>query len=134
MQDVAAQFPGNRLYVVALRTATWDDKADRLAIVFDGGELVQVQGAAGALWEAPASALSLYVTRTRAANGVVWWSSPGCSGSRRTLAPITEEDSTTFKFKFYCLVHLDLAFKFYSLTDNVHGVLGQTYSGTGVAT
>ncbi|KAG2625924.1 uncharacterized protein LOC120697913 [Panicum virgatum] len=126
VQAIAVQFSGHRLYVGARRTAAWDDEADRLAIVFDGAP-VEVQGVANARWEAPSSPLS--VTRTKAANGVVV-ELAGVFKITANAVPITVEDSRAHNYGLRggdCLAHLDLAFRFYSLTDDVHGVLGQTY-------
>ncbi|XP_025806654.1 uncharacterized protein LOC112885217 [Panicum hallii] len=126
VQAIAVQFSGHRLYVGARRTAAWDDEADRLAIVFDGAP-VEVQGVANARWEAPSSPLS--VTRTKAANGVVVELARVFKITANAV-PITEEDSRVHNYGLRdgdCLAHLDLAFRFYSLTDDVHGVLGQTY-------
>ncbi|WVZ99527.1 hypothetical protein U9M48_044807 [Paspalum notatum var. saurae] len=127
VQAIAVQFAGHRLYVGALKTAAWDDDADRLAVVFDG-EPAQVRGVANAVWVAP-SAPSLSVTRTKAANGVVV-ELAGVFSITASVVPITPEDSRVHNYGLRdgdCLAHLDLAFKFYSLTDDVHGVLGQTY-------
>jgi hypothetical protein len=130
VQAIAVQFSGrHRLYVGARRTAVWDDDADRLDVVFDG-EAVHVPRVANARWEAPSSTPSLSVTRTKAANGVVL-ELAGVFRLTANAVPITEEDSRIHNYGLRvgedCLAHLDLAFKFYALTDDVHGVLGQTY-------
>ncbi|KAF0926271.1 hypothetical protein E2562_022098 [Oryza meyeriana var. granulata] len=124
VQAVAVLFSGHRLYVGARKTAVWDDDSDRLAVVFDG-ESVQVQRVAHARWEWG----SLSVTRTKAANGVLV-ELDGVFKITANVVPITKEDSRIHRYGVTdddCLAHLDLAFKFYSLTDDVHGVLGQTY-------
>lgn len=126
VQAIAVQFSGHRLYVGARKTAAWDDDTDRLAIVYDGAP-VEVQGVSNARWQAPSSPLS--VTRTKAANGVVV-ELAGVFKITANAVPITEEDSRVHRYGLRegdCLAHLDLAFRFSSLTDDVHGVLGQTY-------
>ncbi|KAK3134898.1 hypothetical protein QOZ80_5BG0412150 [Eleusine coracana subsp. coracana] len=132
VQAIAVQFSGHhRLYVGARKTAVWDDESDRLTIVFDG-EAVHVPNLANVRWEAPVSSASpsLTVTRTnKAANGVVV-ELDGVFKITANAVPITEEDSRTHSYGVTaddCLAHLDLAFKFHALTDDVHGVLGQTY-------
>ena len=126
VQAIAVQFSGgHRLYVGARRTAVWDDDSDRLAAVFDG-ETVQLQRVAHARWE---SGSGLSVTRTKAANGVLV-ELDGVFKITANVVPITKEDSRIHRYGVTdddCLAHLDLAFKFYALTDDVHGVLGQTY-------
>ncbi|EEE64620.1 hypothetical protein OsJ_19472 [Oryza sativa Japonica Group] len=126
VQAIAVQFSGgHRLYVGARRTAVWDDDSDRLAVVFDG-ETVQLQRVAHARWE---SGSGLSVTRTKAANGVLV-ELDGVFKITANVVPITKEDSRIHRYGVTdddCLAHLDLAFKFYALTDDVHGVLGQTY-------
>ena len=77
------------------------------------------------MWSPPA-APALSVTRTARANAVV----VELRGVFRVV-PITAEDSRVHGYGVTeddCrLAHLDLGFKFYDLTDDVHGVLGQTY-------
>uniref|UniRef100_A0A804N744 Root cap protein 1 n=1 Tax=Zea mays TaxID=4577 RepID=A0A804N744_MAIZE len=74
---------------------------------------------------------ALSVTRTARVNTVV----VELRGAFRIVAsvvPITAEDSRIHNYGVReddgdTLAHLDLGFKFYDLTDDVHGVLGQTY-------
>ncbi|CAN6336881.1 unnamed protein product [Urochloa humidicola] len=127
VQAIAVQFSGHRLYVGARKTASWDDDSDRLAVVFDGAP-VEIQGVANARWEAPALS-HLSVTRTKPSNGVMV-ELEGVFKIAANAVPITEEDSRVHNYGLKdgdCLAHLDLAFRFYALTDDVHGVLGQTY-------
>jgi hypothetical protein len=67
--------------------------------------------------------------RTKAANGVLV-ALHGKFSVRANAVPITEEDSRMHRYGVTaddCLAHLELAFKFDALTDDVHGVVGQTY-------
>ncbi|ONI14491.1 hypothetical protein PRUPE_4G282900 [Prunus persica] len=50
--------------------------------------------------------------------------------------PITEKDSMIHKYgvtQENCFAHLDLSFKFYALSGEVNGVLGQTYASNYVS-
>uniref|UniRef100_A0A0E0MCI2 Uncharacterized protein n=1 Tax=Oryza punctata TaxID=4537 RepID=A0A0E0MCI2_ORYPU len=129
IQAIAVLFDGgrHRLYVGAMKTATWDDDVDRLEVIVDG-EPVLLPEDADATWTS-AAVPALSVTRTKAANGVLVVLD-GQFKVRANAVPITAEDSRVHRYGVTaddCLAHLDLAFKFDALTGDVHGVVGQTY-------
>ncbi|VAH36037.1 unnamed protein product [Triticum turgidum subsp. durum] len=112
-----------------ISTGTWDDAVEHLEIILDGepvylpADLVE-----GAKWTS-SRVPELSVTRTKGANGVLV-ALHGKFSVRANAVPITEEDSRVHRYGVTaddCLAHLELAFKFDALTDDVHGVIGQTY-------
>ncbi|XP_044319925.1 uncharacterized protein [Triticum aestivum] len=127
VQALGVRFGGHRLYLGVKRTVTWDNAVDRLVITFDGVP-VELDAAPAASWS-PASAPALSVFRIGAANGVV----VRLDGRFRIVAnavPVTEEDSRVHDYGLTAddsLAHLNVAFKFHSISADVHGVLGQTY-------
>jgi hypothetical protein len=127
IQALGIRFAHHYLYVGAARTARWDAAADHLALAFDD-EDVALPAAAGACWSPPTTP-ALSVTRTAHANTVVV-ELKGVFRIMANVVPITAEDSRVHGYGVTdddSLAHLDLWFKFYDLTDDVHGVLGQTY-------
>ncbi|KAL6595506.1 hypothetical protein ACP70R_047846 [Stipagrostis hirtigluma subsp. patula] len=128
IQAIAVLFDGgHKLYVGARKTAAWDDDVDRLEITLDG-EAVHLPEGADATWTS-AAVPALTVTRTKATNGVLV-ALDGRFKIRANAVPITEEESRVHRYGVAaddCLAHLDLAFKFDTLTGDVHGVVGQTY-------
>ncbi|ONL99042.1 uncharacterized protein [Zea mays] len=127
IQALGIRFGGHRLYMGARKTARWSDDADRLELAFDG-EPVSVPAEAGAAWQ-PAAAPGLTVARTAAANGVRL-QLRGVFDIVASVVPVSAEDSRVHGYGVAeddCLAHFDLGFRFFGLTDDVHGVLGQTY-------
>ena len=129
IQALGIRFAHHRLYVGAHnKTARWSsDDVDRLDLAFDG-ERVAIPAHTGAAWRPPA-APALAVTRTAAANGVRV-RLEGVLDVVANVVPVSEEDSRVHGYGVAeddCLAHLDLGFRFLDLTDDVHGVLGQTY-------
>ncbi|XP_047051002.1 uncharacterized protein LOC124656270 [Lolium rigidum] len=129
IQAIAVLFDGHHLYVGARKTGTWDDAVEHLEITLDGEPVHlpadQVDAAKWTSSRVPA----LSLTRTKAANGVLV-ALDGKFSVRVNAVPITEEDSRVHRYGVTsddCLAHLELAFKFDALTDDVHGVVGQTY-------
>ncbi|CAL9183347.1 unnamed protein product [Musa hybrid cultivar] len=127
VQAIALPLDDHRLYVGAQKTAAWDDAVDRLMITFDG-ERVQIPTKEGAKWQ-PSSARAVSIVRTSTANAVTV-EVEGKLKITLNAVPITEEESRVHSYgvtKDDCIAHLELGFKFYSLSSDVHGVLGQTY-------
>ncbi|XBI94393.1 hypothetical protein VPH35_031035 [Triticum aestivum] len=111
------------------KTGTWDDAVEHLEITLDGEPVYLpddlVEGAKWTSTRVP----KLSVTRTKAANCVLV-TLDGKFSVRANAVPITEEESRVHRYGVTaddCLAHLELAFKFDTLTDDVHGVVGQTY-------
>ncbi|XP_058089031.1 uncharacterized protein LOC131235724 [Magnolia sinica] len=127
VQSIAILFDNHRLFVGAQKTATWDEAVDRLALTFDGEPIFLPQGK-GAQWQSTVLP-SVSITRSHDTNGVI----VEVDGNFRittTVVPITKEESRVHGYDVTdedCMAHLNLGFKFYSLTGDVTGVLGQTY-------
>ncbi|CAD6227909.1 unnamed protein product [Miscanthus lutarioriparius] len=127
IQALGIRFAHHRLYVGAHKTARWSSDVDRLDLAFDG-ERVAIPAHTGAAWRS-AAAPALTVTRTAASNGVRV-RLEGTLDVVANVVPVGEEDSRVHGYGVTeddCLAHLDLGFRFLDLTDDVHGVLGQTY-------
>lgn len=127
IQAIGVSFGQHRLYVGARKAAVWDEEEDHIHIMLDG-EAVDVETVKNTRWVSKALP-ALSVTRIDTVNAVMV-ELDGVFGISVNAVPITEEDSRIHNYGKTgsdSLVHLDLGFKFHSLTKSVDGVLGQTY-------
>jgi Root cap len=128
IQALGLVFGNNhKLYVGVEKTMTWDDSVDRLVIAFDG-EHIDMPTEANTEW-VPTTVPSLSITRTSEANGIMV-ELRGIFTIIANAVPITKEESDIHSYGVTpedTLAHLDLSFKFHSLGEDVHGILGQTY-------
>ncbi|XP_024028919.1 nuclear pore complex protein Nup214 [Morus notabilis] len=128
VQSIGILFGNHKLFLGALKTAAWDDSVDRLAIAFDG-ESISLPQSEGASWQSK-SVPSVSFVRVSGANSVVVEVEATFRITAKVI-PITEEDSRIHNYGIVTeedsFAHLDLRFKFFSLSDQVSGVLGQTY-------
>ncbi|CAM0912225.1 unnamed protein product [Alopecurus aequalis] len=128
IQSIAVLFDGHSLYVGAQKTDKWDDDVDRLELTLDGEPVHIPEDQMDATWTSR-RVPTLSMTRTKTTNGVLVVLD-GRFSVRVNVVPITEKDSRVHHYGKTAddsLAHLELAFKFHALTDDVHGVVGQTY-------
>ncbi|TVU37006.1 hypothetical protein EJB05_18969, partial [Eragrostis curvula] len=127
IQALGIRFADHRLYMGAQKTARWNNEVDRLELAFDDAP-IDIPAEVGAVWESVVVP-GLSITRTATTNGVRL-QLKGVFDIMANVVPISEEDSRIHNYGVTeddSLAHFDLGFKFYDLTDDVHGVLGQTY-------
>ncbi|KAK9279251.1 hypothetical protein L1049_012929 [Liquidambar formosana] len=132
VQSLGILFDDHQLYIGTKKTATWDDSIDQLALAFDG-EPIYLPGGQGVNWQ---PSMSPGVSITRLDTNAVSIEVEGNFKIKAVVVPITEKDSRIHNYGVTeddCLAHLDLSFKFYSLSGDVNGVLGQTYASNYVS-
>ncbi|KAJ8555490.1 hypothetical protein K7X08_012986 [Anisodus acutangulus] len=129
VQSLGILFNNHKLFIGAKKTSTWNDALDRLDLAFDGQSII-LPNHEGAKWEPISSTTQgVSITRNRDTNSVLI-EVEGNFQIKARVVPITEKDSRIHNYGITeenCFAHLDLSFKFYSLSGKVNGVLGQTY-------
>jgi hypothetical protein len=111
----------------AQKTIKWDDNVDRLELTFDGMP-IEIPAEVDGHWQST-EVPALTIRRTSTANGLRV-QLKGVFDIIAKVVPITKKDSLIHNYGVTeddSLAHFDLGFRFYDLTDDVHGVLGQTY-------
>ncbi|KAK6144670.1 hypothetical protein DH2020_021490 [Rehmannia glutinosa] len=127
VQSIGVMFDNHKLLISAQKTSTWDDNLDRLSISFDDNP-ISLPTQPGSKWDSHIPP-QVTIYRTSNTNGVII---EVANNFRVTanVVPITAEESKVHGYDITeedCFTHLEVAFKFYNLSDGVDGVLGQTY-------
>lgn len=128
VQSLGILIDGHQIFIGAQKTAAWDDSVDRLAVAVNG-QPVALPESGGSQWQYPDENPTISVVRLAPANQVMV-EAKGIFRITAKVVPITEQDSRIHNYgitKEDSFAHLDLGFKFFSLSDEVSGVLGQTY-------
>ncbi|CAL5388642.1 unnamed protein product [Camellia sinensis] len=107
--------------IAAQKTLIWDNSVNRLSLSFDG-KPVLLSAISGTTW-LPAAVFGVSITKSRNANSVVI-EVEGNFKIEANVVPITEKDSRVHNYGVTeedCFAHLDLRFKYYSLSGDING-------------
>ncbi|KAK1360724.1 Late embryogenesis abundant protein-related [Heracleum sosnowskyi] len=112
IQALGLLFNSHTFSLEAIKSATWDNEVDHLKFSYDGEEIPIPK-----------------VERTSTKNSVLV-TIPGIVEIMANVVPVTKQDDRIHSYKVPsddCFAHLEVQFRFYSLSSKVEGVLGRTY-------
>ncbi|KAF9621763.1 hypothetical protein IFM89_027617 [Coptis chinensis] len=126
VQAIGLLFGSHQLHLGALQVAKWQEVTENMLIKLDG-ENILVPAGEGKTWRSPGAGLRI---QRHAEANLVTVEVAGLFKILARVVPITPHESKVHGYDVTqedCFAHLELNFKFYSLSSNVNGVLGQTY-------
>nr|CAD1844777.1 unnamed protein product [Ananas comosus var. bracteatus] len=126
VQSIGVLFGSQQFYVGARKVATWHGSDDNMHVQFNGAD-INIPSGDGEMWTSPEG--DLQIKRVGETNSIVA-EVVGVVKIGVRVVPITEEESRIHGYGITeddCFAHLELSFKFSSLSNSVSGVLGQTY-------
>ncbi|KAL5976323.1 hypothetical protein ACLOJK_020654 [Asimina triloba] len=126
IQALGIMFGTHTFTVEAKRTETWSDEEDHLLFSRDGRALVIPESH---LSEWNSSDNSIAVERTANRNSITI-TLEGVAEISVNVIPVTEEDDRLHNYQIPaddCFAHLEVQFRFFSLSPKVDGVIGRTY-------
>ncbi|GLJ52392.1 hypothetical protein SUGI_1114420 [Cryptomeria japonica] len=122
VQVLGLMFDSHTLIIEAKKSSKWDETIDHFIFTFDEEALVQ--------WTPPSlgpSTMTIeHIDNTNNVNLIV----PGVADIIVDVAPILEKENLMHNYQLPAndvFSHLEMQFKFFNLSSEVEGVLGQTY-------
>ncbi|XVE50367.1 hypothetical protein DITRI_Ditri01bG0156900 [Diplodiscus trichospermus] len=110
----------------AIKAATWNSEVDHLKFNYNGEDIVVPEGALSS-WYSPEK--DVEIERISNKNSVIV-TLKDAAEIMVNVVPVTKEDDKIHNYKVPsddCFAHLEVQFRFFSLSPRVDGVLGRTY-------
>ncbi|XP_057782665.1 uncharacterized protein LOC131000659 [Salvia miltiorrhiza] len=128
VQALALMFDTHTLLIAARKVARWDDRADALAVKWDG-QSVAVPTEGEVEWRSSGAGREVVVERTDDVN-TVRVTVAGLVEIDVRVTPIGAEENRVHNYQLPsddAFAHLESQFRFANLSDGVEGILGITY-------
>ncbi|KAK7244374.1 hypothetical protein RIF29_39195 [Crotalaria pallida] len=126
IQALGILFNSQTFSLEATQTSQWDNNVDHLEFAYNGNSLVLDEGALST-WQSPEK--DVKVERVAVKNSIML-TLKDVAEILVNVVPVTEEDDRIHNYQVpsdNCFAHLEVQFRFLSLSKNVDGVLGRTY-------
>ncbi|KAH7842761.1 hypothetical protein Vadar_008843 [Vaccinium darrowii] len=126
IQALGILFGSHTFTLEATKATTWDNTTDHLRFSYDGNEVFVPENHLSS-WNSPDR--NFQVERISSKNSVIF-SIPDVMEIAVKVMPVTKEDDKMHNYQIPsndCFAHLQVQFKFFSLSPKVEGVLGITY-------